>query len=237
DTLLRRDKTIGGYTVQIFQKLRERGVLAVFATARALDDSAEYRAIIEPDGDVVTGGCLIFSGGKLLGSHYLPEPQGAALLADLCGYPSVKRVSGRSFSARYANIPMEGRILHDFKYQLDDKLLHCSCRTDNSALMESIAVRYSDFSILHVSGSDLYDINPKEATKLNGIKSVARHFSIALSEVAAFGDDFNDVEMLRECGTGVAMANAIAEAKAAADYICGSNDNDGVAKWLEENVL
>jgi ribosomal protein S18 acetylase RimI-like enzyme len=42
--------------------------------------------------------------------------------------------------------------------------------------------------------------------------------------------------MLRECGVGVAVANAIDEAKAAADYICDDCDNDGMAKWLEENV-
>jgi hydroxymethylpyrimidine pyrophosphatase-like HAD family hydrolase len=35
----------------------------------------------------------------------------------------------------------------------------------------------------------------------------------------------------------VAVENAIDEAKAAADYICDTCDNDGVAKWLEENVL
>ena len=43
--------------------------------------------------------------------------------------------------------------------------------------------------------------------------------------------------MLRDCGIGAAVANAIDEAKAVADYICDNNDNDGVAKWLEENVL
>jgi hydroxymethylpyrimidine pyrophosphatase-like HAD family hydrolase len=55
--------------------------------------------------------------------------------------------------------------------------------------------------------------------------------------IAAFGDDHNDVEMLRRCGFGVAVANAIEEAKAAAGCICGTNDNDGVANWIEERVL
>jgi len=53
----------------------------------------------------------------------------------------------------------------------------------------------------------------------------------------AFGDDYNDIEMLRECGIGVAVDNAIYEAKVAADYACGGCDEDGVAKWLEVNVL
>jgi len=53
----------------------------------------------------------------------------------------------------------------------------------------------------------------------------------------AFGDDWNDIELLRNCGTGIAVANALNEAKAVADYVCASNDEDGVAKWLEEYVL
>ena len=48
---------------------------------------------------------------------------------------------------------------------------------------------------------------------------------------------FRSVEMLRECGIGVAVANAIDEAKAAADFVCDTNDYDGVAKWIMENIL
>jgi hydroxymethylpyrimidine pyrophosphatase-like HAD family hydrolase len=55
--------------------------------------------------------------------------------------------------------------------------------------------------------------------------------------VVAFGDDYNDVEMLSECGIGVAMGNAIDECKAVADHICGDCDDDGMAKWLEKNLL
>ena len=237
NTLLGRDKTISSYAIDVFRRVRERGVLVAFATGRSLESSQEYRIAINPGGDIVTGGCLVFAGGQLLRSYYLPEPQGAALLAELCACPSVKRVSARSLDAAYSNIPAEGRICVDFQSALSDRLMHCSCRTDDGAFMKSIAARYPDFSFLHISGSDLYDINPKEATKLNGVKTISEHFNILLAETIAFGDDYNDVEMLRECGIGVAMSNAIDEAKAAADYVCGDCDDDGVAKWIEENVL
>ena len=51
-------------------------------------------------------------------------------------------------------------------------------------------------------------------------------------EIAVFGDDFNDIGMLRLCGRGIAMENAIAEVKQAADEICLSNEQDGVARWI-----
>jgi len=77
----------------------------------------------------------------------------------------------------------------------------------------------------------------QKATKWNAVQTVAKHFNIPISDIVAFGDDYNDVEMLRECGNGVAVSNAIDEAKSVANQMCDTNENDGVAKWLEENVL
>ena len=61
--------------------------------------------------------------------------------------------------------------------------------------------------------------------------------NIPLDKVAAFGDDLNDLEMLRVCGSGVAVANAVQNVKEAADYVTLSNDQDGVAVWLERNLI
>ena len=57
---------------------------------------------------------------------------------------------------------------------------------------------------------------------------------MALAEIAAFGDDTPDIGMLRLCGLGVAMGNAVPAVKAAADLVIGTNDEDGIAEWLEE---
>ena len=55
--------------------------------------------------------------------------------------------------------------------------------------------------------------------------------------VAAFGDDANDTDMLRECGCGVAMGNALPQVKAAANAVTAANTQHGVAKWIEEHIL
>ena len=47
-----------------------------------------------------------------------------------------------------------------------------------------------------------------------------------------FGDDNDDIEPIRMCGRGVAVSNALAHIRQAADDIADSNDNDGVAKYL-----
>lgn len=51
--------------------------------------------------------------------------------------------------------------------------------------------------------------------------------------VAFFGDERNDIDALRWAGHGVAVANASAEARAAAEEVSASNDEDGVGRVLE----
>ena len=77
----------------------------------------------------------------------------------------------------------------------------------------------------------------RRATKWEAVKIVSAHFGISTSEIVSFGDDYNDISMIKGCGVGVAVANAIDEVKVVADYICDTNNDDGVAKWLEENIL
>ena len=77
------------------------------------------------------------------------------------------------------------------------------------------------------------DITSAAADKANGIRSIAQHLGIDLSETMAFGDGGNDISMLQTVGTGVAMGNALDEVKAHADYVTTDVDNDGVKNALE----
>jgi len=77
----------------------------------------------------------------------------------------------------------------------------------------------------------------KEATKLLAATALTQRLGYSLSDCVFFGDDYNDVGLLLACGVGVAMENAIDEAKKAADYVTLSNAQDGVAAWLWEHAL
>lgn len=76
------------------------------------------------------------------------------------------------------------------------------------------------------------ELNDKYATKGNGLRSLCRYLGIGMDHVMAFGDSYNDMNMLQEAGIGVAMGNASDEIKAAADVITLSNDEDGVADMV-----
>ena len=77
------------------------------------------------------------------------------------------------------------------------------------------------------------EINAAHANKGDAIAALARHMGISMAQTMGFGDGLNDLEMLRACGVGVAMANACPEAKAAANVVTASCDCDGVAQTIE----
>ncbi len=94
---------------------------------------------------------------------------------------------------------------------------------------------------LHLYRSkDTYtEISPKGISKKTALELLlARKFpDITMQSVAAFGDNYNDTEMLAAVGYGVAVDNARSEVKAAARYHTDHHKKNGVARWLENTLI
>ncbi|MDO4867670.1 MAG: Cof-type HAD-IIB family hydrolase [Clostridia bacterium] len=76
------------------------------------------------------------------------------------------------------------------------------------------------------------EVIPRSIDKGRGLRSACDALGIDPAETIAFGDSENDIPMLRAAGTGVAMANASEEVKAAADWVTLSNNENGIAAAL-----
>lgn len=81
------------------------------------------------------------------------------------------------------------------------------------------------------------EVVPNGIDKAASIKKLTEILGISREEIIACGDGFNDVSMIKYAGLGVCMANGCDAAKAVADYIAPSNDEDGVAEVIEKFVL
>lgn len=81
------------------------------------------------------------------------------------------------------------------------------------------------------------EINKEGTNKGLGLLQLGKSLGISREEIMACGDGGNDVEMLKEVGFAVAMANGSDPVKKAADFVTVSNDEDGVAKAIERFVL
>ena len=73
--------------------------------------------------------------------------------------------------------------------------------------------------------------------KWNALERVATEFGISAAEIAAVGDDSNDASMLRGAGLGIAMGNAVDEARQAADRVVRSNAEGGVVEAIRQVLL
>ena len=81
------------------------------------------------------------------------------------------------------------------------------------------------------------EINKEGTNKGLGLLQLGKSLGISREEIMACGDGGNDVEMLKEVGFAVAMANGSDPVKKAADFVTVSNDEVGVAKAIERFVL
>lgn len=78
------------------------------------------------------------------------------------------------------------------------------------------------------------EVFSNEASKLNAVTYLRKEYGF--DRIIAFGDNHNDLSLFEASDIKVAVENATPEIKGIADYVCKSNENDGVAKWLEENA-
>lgn len=91
---------------------------------------------------------------------------------------------------------------------------------------------------LYRSKDTYIEIAPKSISKASALALLLeKKYGFGMESVMAFGDNYNDLEMLEAVGMGVAVGNAREEVKAIADRLTLSNKEDGVAVMIEEILL
>lgn len=243
NTLLRSDKSISEYTASILRKCQDKGIRIAFATARSTQASSRYFEMFAPDVFIGYGGAVSFAGDKVISRFDIPANISSQLISRCLQEPEISHVHAINEAVAYTN-RMESsgtdssHYKHvDFSLHKDISYLKVSLVASNPHVVERIAAEFPMLDLLRYTGEDLYRFANRNAVKWNAVKAVAEHFGIGTDMIAAFGDDINDYEMIKNCGIGVAVENAVGEVKSVARYICGISDNDGVAKWLEEHIL
>lgn len=81
------------------------------------------------------------------------------------------------------------------------------------------------------------DILAHDVSKAHGLEILLKHLGISRENIIAAGDNYNDIEMIKYAGLGVAMGNAEDIVKDKADIITASNDDDGVVNIIENYLL
>ncbi|WP_282051184.1 Cof-type HAD-IIB family hydrolase [Maribacter aquivivus] len=116
------------------------------------------------------------------------------------------------------------------------KIMLMCTKTSADILMPILQENLGDSLNLYRSNDTLIEIAPKSVSKLSAIKLLMEDHEL-LTDIIAFGDNYNDIEMLENVGCGVAVANARDEVKAISNYITLENTADGVAHYIAKNLV
>jgi len=81
------------------------------------------------------------------------------------------------------------------------------------------------------------EVMPQGINKAMSLGRLLNLLGMTPEDMVACGDGFNDIEMVKYAGFGVAMGNAIAEVKAASDYVTRSNDDNGIVDVIEKFIF
>ncbi len=259
-TLLNDDAQITDLTLAALRQCIDRGISVALVTGRRLRSSIEVARMIDQDIPVVANdGAVVLSApsGDLLHSETIPADR-AITIADgffSAGHPVfLHRLTLDGPDVHYRLHPgfapaemyiqavgSEARALDPMPRPLRWSPVKISTMGARDSL-EELSRRLGLQSSSTITWDSYAEINWLQAVapgcnKGSGLKVLARHLKVAAGDIIAFGDNYNDLPMFEVAGTAVAMDNAAADIKAAADRVAASNNRDGVARFLHEAVL
>jgi len=241
-TLLRSDKTISSYTKAVLERCREKGIYSIIATARPPRAIGVYEEMIRPDATVSMNGASLRMNGREMRSVSMEAGKANALIRQIDRLLPGRPWSLEVTSGLYANFdtsavwdgpPAPMVNIDTVPDEPAYKVLVSLWTAEDAEILRPIV---PEDAYLEIAEGKLGMFIHRDATKLQGVLTALRLLNVNKKEAVSFGDDLADIEMLKALGCGVAVENALDEVKAAADEVTGSNEEDGVAKWLEKHA-
>ena len=156
----------------------------------------------------------------------------AAYVADPVGHGATPQAIPYIQSTRHPEADIRNFIRAHIDC-LDSLDLGVRSEGDKRRIWASLRAAVPDIYITS-SVQQLIEISHRDAGKHSGVRYVAEQLGLTPSQVAAFGDGDNDVDMLSFVGCGIAVANASPACLAAADRVSVRHDLDGVAHGIYE---
>ena len=256
-TLTNDQKAITPVTAAVLKELQEKGVRLALASARPAPGLLTESAFLDMPSH---GGILMsYNGGRIveaatgrtLYETAMPLRMAKEVLRRLEEYPvTVILDDGKQF---YVTDPDGYKV----EYECRNNHMTCSKVENLADFIDFAPVKFlmsvqpeiikdvqaqiaqwlpAELTIVQTAAFYL-EIIPASINKGEGLQRICSLLDIPLECSAAFGDSENDIPMLRAAGIGVAMENADPAVKAAADAVTASNNEDGIAVFLQEVSL
>ena len=251
DTLLNSRGEISSYTLRVLAQAKAQGCYVVIATGRSFAGARRHYEALGGHSPIIvlTGADVLDENGKTIYQKHLKNEDALAILAYAKEHGLHAQVYlGDDYCfekySKYSDIyesvyGFPGRAIPDlYEWKTIDtpKLIYISEIDEITRMRPEVQARFPHLHLMRSSPYYLEFLNP-ETDKGRALKFLTEYLGLKREEVMAFGDSQIDSSMLEYAGLGVAVANAIPEVLDLADYICASNDEDGVAHTVEQFIL
>jgi Cof subfamily protein (haloacid dehalogenase superfamily) len=239
-TILNEEKIILESTKRAVHLLQEKGIYTVISTGRVPQMFYWILEELNIDSYVcINGQYVVFEGKEIYSNPMDPE-----MLHDItslaksnghavayCNHQHVMASEGDHgfISSSFNRLKMDYPSVDPEFYQHSPVYQgHLYCKTLDE---QTYVKRYPEYNFVRWDNYAA-DFLPKGCSKAIGIQKVLETTGIKVENSYAFGDGLNDLEMLSTVGTGIAMGNAVPEAKAVADFVTTSCSKDGIFNGL-----
>ncbi len=260
-TLLNTHDEISEYSLGVINSLVAKGMIFTYATARSLVSASIVTKGLSANIPVIAynGTAIIHpENGEFLASLGFTKDETDKVIEVLNKYnisplvysyiDNVEKVSWvmsreNEGIKHYLSLREGDRRLRPLEDDLDlfaGDMFYFTCIGEKEELLPVYEMFSEDERFRCTLQQELYreeywcEIMPKKATKAEAIKTLKAMWNC--DRVVSFGDAINDIPMFQISDECYAVANAVPELKSMATAVIGSNDEDGVAKWLEAHV-
>lgn len=256
-TLLNSNKCISKANKEAIKKAIEKGVNVVITSGRGLKGldnfldevnlRGENQYLIANNGGTIyrtsNFECIAYKGLRgrdLVKAHNLSKKFGINMIAYTHdGAIATEESEFTRFETEYVGTPVKIINLNSDVKAEDEITKILFSQTEELLAQKMLEIPkefYTEYNVVKTMPTVL-EIMSKDCNKGYGVKVLADKLGIKREEIICIGDQANDIEMLTYAGLGIAMGNAIEELKNIAQYITSDNDNDGVAKAIENFIL
>ncbi|MCX7695284.1 MAG: Cof-type HAD-IIB family hydrolase [Caloramator sp.] len=263
-TLLNSQKQVTEYTKDVLRRASEKGIKLVICTGRIFTSAKSYARIIGTKAPIIaSNGAYIREKDRneVIYEKYIKKET----LLDIIRvtrewgfYPHIYTTdtiyserlihSSLNYSKWNEIVPEDERINIQIVDSLEDivekegenflKVVVMALEDEVEKLQELKKFIKENMDVaIFSSYMNNFEIMDKEVSKGRALRRLAEFFDIDRKEIVCFGDNENDKTMFEFAGFPIAMGNAEEELKEIAAYVTDTNDNDGVAKAIEELIL
>ncbi len=253
DTLLRDDLTISDFSVRVFHALHEKGFHIIAASGRSQFSMKPYVLQIGCISAYIScNGAEIWDGP----SHRLirQERFSTNLSIEIARFAEAHNCYAQAYEGscfyfsqygpwadRYAaSTKLTGVYvgkLSEYIREPRNKILLIDREDRIAAMYSEASAQFAGRASVTCSKPIYLEFNPLNAAKGTALIRVCEYLGIRPENTVAFGDSLNDVSMMQTAGLGVMVSNGWKEVRPYCGDICGSNNEDGPARFLNDHFL